>query len=91
MYGEVLRKYFKFCGFVFLIMGIIVLMLGMTAMMVEYGENMQYLVYVGIPFLLVGIVVIVVTGMLKPGYVTKKQKKANKEKAKIAKNSSSNN
>lgn len=90
MYSEILRKYFKFCGFVFVAMGVIVLMLGMTATMENYGENMQYLVYVGIPFILLGIVVIVVTGMLKPGYVSKKQKKANKEKMKIEKKKSSN-
>lgn len=90
MYNEILRKYFKFCGYVFVIMGIIVLMLGMTATIVNYGENMQYLVYVGIPFILIGIITIVITGMLKAGYVSKKQKKANKEKMKIEKMKGSN-
>lgn len=82
MYNELFRKYFRFCGFIVVGMGVIVLMIGMTAIMVSYGENLQYLVYLGIPFIIVGIVIVVVTGMLKPGYKTRSQKKLEKSKKK---------
>lgn len=78
MYNELFRKYFKFCGIVLLIMGAVVMMLGMTANMNNYGENMQYLVYLGIPFLLVGIIIMAITTMLKPGYKTRAMKREEK-------------
>lgn len=87
MYNELFRKYFKFCGIVVFIMGVVVLMLGMTANMVNYGKNLQYLIYLGVPFIIIGIVIIVITGMLKPGYVTR----AEKNKRKIAKNAQKKN